>query len=66
LWCLGDQAWYDFSAGIHSYTSQMIERRGGDSLHVIGKCDLAVFVANDWEAQLDASNLIDVVDPSSV
>lgn len=44
----------------------MIERRGGDSLHVIGKCDLAVFVANDWEAQLDASNLIDVVDPSSV
>lgn len=35
-------------------------------LHVIGVCDLALLVTNDWEAQLAARDLIDVLDPSSV
>jgi hypothetical protein len=34
--------------------------------HVICKSDLAVFVANDGEGHCNASNLIDIVDPSAV
>lgn len=34
--------------------------------HVVGVGDLALLVANDGEAQLGASNLINVLDPSAV
>jgi hypothetical protein len=40
--------------------------RGMGRSHVIGKCNLAVFVADDWEVQLDASDLIDIIDPTSM
>lgn len=44
----------------------MIARGRRENLHVIGKRNLTVFVADDREAQLDAGDLIDVVDPTSV
>lgn len=41
-------------------------KEGRSKSHVIGKRNLAVFIADDREAQRDASDLIDIVDPSSV
>ena len=38
----------------------------GVCLHVIGVCDLALLVTDDWEAQLAARDLVDILDPSSV
>lgn len=35
-------------------------------LHVVGKSDLPLLVANDGEAQLGAGDLIDVLDPAAV
>jgi len=40
--------------------------QNGGCLHVIEVCDLALLVTNDWEAQLAAGDLIDILDPSSV
>lgn len=34
--------------------------------HVIGVCDLALLITNNWEAQLAAGDLIDILDPASV
>ncbi len=46
--------------------SRATTRYSGLCLHVIGVCDLALLVTNDWEAQLAARDLIDILDPSSV
>lgn len=42
------------------------EGNGGRGLHVIGERNLAVLVADDWEAQRGAGDLVDIVDPSAV
>jgi hypothetical protein len=34
--------------------------------HVVEICNLSLLVANDWEAQLAAGDLVNVLDPSSV
>jgi len=34
--------------------------------HVICQCDLPFLVANDWEAQVTAADLVDIVDPLTV
>lgn len=44
----------------------MLFGRIGKYSHIIGVCDLSLLVTDDWEAQLAAGNLIDILDPSSV
>jgi len=34
--------------------------------HIIGICDLTILITNDWERQITARDLIDILDPSSV
>jgi hypothetical protein len=34
--------------------------------HVVGKCDLPLLVADDWELQVAARDLVDVLDPAIV
>ena len=42
------------------------EEGGGVSLHIVGKSNLAGLISNDWEGELAARDLIDILDPSSV
>ena len=37
-----------------------------ESLHIVCKGNLSALVTNDWESELAARNLIDILDPSSV
>ena len=45
---------------------QMRNGKTGQYSHVIEICNGSLLITNDWEAQLAARNLINVLDPSSV